>query len=103
MRAATPPENADNETSNSPDEANGVNCEDGIVKATGAECDGGPAANKANDPAEAGQAKESGEEEADSTEKADGIDHQAEGDEVGDNGNGVPDAHDAVEAASAND
>ncbi len=105
-KAATPPEKADNETSDSPDEANGVNCEDGIIKATGAQCDGGPAANKANDPAEAGQAKESdkesGKEEADSTEKADGIDHQAEGNEVGENGNGIPDAHDAAEAAGAN-
>ena len=34
------------------DEVNGVNCENGIVVATGAQCDGGPAANAANDPNE---------------------------------------------------
>lgn len=30
----------------------GVNCEDGIDTATGAECDGGPGANQDNDPNE---------------------------------------------------
>ena len=37
----------------------GVNCENGIDTATGAQCDGGPAANQANDPTEAGQSAES--------------------------------------------
>ena len=36
----------------------GVNCENGIDTATGAQCDGGPAANQANDPTEAGQPAE---------------------------------------------
>ncbi len=99
-KQATPPEKADKETTKSADESDGVKCEDGIIKATGAECDGGPAANKANDPTEADQAKASGKEEADSTEKADGIDHQHEGNEVGDNGTGVPDANEAAETAN---
>lgn len=43
-----------NETSdtNEADEVGGVDCENGIDKATGAECDGGPAANQDNDPNE---------------------------------------------------
>lgn len=40
-KQATPADKADSETTNTTDEANGVNCEDGIIKATGAECDGG--------------------------------------------------------------
>ncbi len=35
------------------DEANGVDCEDGIIVATGAECDGGPSANSTDDKNEA--------------------------------------------------
>lgn len=35
-------------------EVDGADCVDGIDAATGAECDGGPAANPANDPNEAG-------------------------------------------------
>ena len=33
-------------------EVNGVDCADGIIVATGAQCDGGPAANQANDATE---------------------------------------------------
>jgi len=36
----------------SSEETPGVDCVDGIDAATGAECDGGPAANPANDPNE---------------------------------------------------
>ena len=35
------------------EEVDGVDCEDGIDAATGAECDGGPSANRDNDPNEA--------------------------------------------------
>jgi hypothetical protein len=63
-KQATSPEQSGGESTNATDPANGANCENGIIKATGAECDGGPAANKANDPTEAGQAKESGKQEA---------------------------------------
>lgn len=104
VKPATHPEKADNETKDSANEANGVDCQDGIIVATGANCDGGPAANKANDPNEAGQAKESekesGKEEAKGADEADGVDHKADGNEVGDNGNGVKDANEAAETAN---
>ena len=35
------------------EETNGVDCQDGIIVATGVECDGGPSANSANDKNEA--------------------------------------------------
>jgi hypothetical protein len=80
----------------------GVNCEDGIDSATGAECDGGPAAALAD---EATEAPDSEADEADEVEEVDGggdeavdgIDHQFEGEEVGENGDGIPDADDAFE------
>ena len=100
VKAATHPEKADNETKDSANEANGVDCQDGIIVATGANCDGGPAANKANDPNEAGQAKESGKEEAKGADEADGVDHKADGNEVGENGNGVKDANEVAETAN---
>ena len=70
----------------------GINCENGIDTATGNECDGGPAA------AEAEEANEA--EEAESDEADDGIDHEFEGEEVGENGNGIPDADEANENES---
>ncbi len=74
------------------DEADdGVNCEDGIDTATGNECDGGPAAAHAEEATEA----RDGEDEAD--EADDGIDHQFEGEEVGENGNSVADADETQE------
>ncbi len=54
----------------------GVDCVDGLDAATGAECDGGPAANAANDLAEADtegtEAEES--ETSDAAEEVDGVD-----------------------------
>jgi len=52
--------------------------------------------NGADDATEAKGEKSKGEKEASSAE-ADGIDHQFNGEEVGNNGNGVPDAHEAAE------
>ena len=47
-------------------EVDGTDCVDGIDAATGADCDGGPAANPANDPTEAGgQSEEADGEHAD--------------------------------------
>ncbi len=40
------------DTADTGDEVDGVDCEDGIDATTGAECDGGPAANQDNDPNE---------------------------------------------------
>jgi len=76
----------------------GVNCEDGLDTATGLECDGGPAAaladeaNEAPDTEDGEKADEGADDEAD-----DGVDHQFEGEEVGENGDGIPDADDATE------
>ena len=55
------------------EEVDGVDCENGIAPATGAECDGGPSANAANDPAEAdsGTESEADETEADEPESSD--------------------------------
>ncbi len=108
----------------------GVNCEDGIDSATGAECDGGPAAALADEATETPDAEEdavaptgapaglvqaptpaSGTSDAATTEPAtaeteapesetggdeadDGVDHQFEGEEFGENGNGIPDGGD---------
>ncbi len=44
---------ADEPDGNEADEADGVDCEDGIDAATGADCDGGPTANADNDSNEA--------------------------------------------------
>ena len=71
----------------------GVNCENGIDSATGDECDGGPAA------AQAEEATEVADNEADEAE-TDGVDHQFEGEETGENGDGMADADDATEAAA---
>jgi hypothetical protein len=40
----------ENEAADTADEVDGVDCEDGIVKGTGAECDGGPSANPQDGP-----------------------------------------------------
>jgi hypothetical protein len=71
----------------------GVNCENGIDTATGAECDGGPAAAEADEATEAPDAEDD-EAEGVGDEADDGVDHQFEGEEVGENGDGVPDADD---------
>jgi hypothetical protein len=112
----------------------GVDCENGIDTATGAECDGGPAAAQADEATEAPGTEEddsasaasgivaratgvdgstaadataSGDVEADDESEAgagdeadDGVDHQFEGHEVGENGNGIPDSDD-VEGGDA--
>lgn len=67
----------------------GVNCEDGIDSATGDECDGGPAA------AQADEATEAPGDENEADEADDGVDHQYEGEEVGENGNGIADTNDS--------
>jgi len=112
----------------------GVDCEDGIDSATGAECDGGPAAALADEATEAPEAPDAEEDaaepsgdpaglvqaptpapdsetetpeaegtevetdadgdEAEGDEADDGVDHQFEGEEVGENGNGIVDADD---------
>ena len=69
----------------------GINCENGIDTATGNECDGGPDVAEAD---EASEAPANEAEEVESDEADDGVDHQFEGEEVGENGNGVPDADD---------
>ena len=108
----------------------GVNCENGIDTATGNECDGGPAAAQADEATEApsdepgasianglaapvatadGAATGSDvaddpagttetETDAVGDEAQDGVDHQFEGEETGENGNGIPDADDANES-----
>ena len=73
----------------------GVNCENGIDTATGAECDGGPAAAEADEATEAPDNQDAESDEAD-----DGVDYQFEGEEVGENGDGIPDADDATETES---
>lgn len=78
-------------------EDNGINCEDGIDTATGAECDGGPAAALAEEATEAPES-EAGEKGTEATEADDGVNHEFEGEEKGNNGDGTPDAHDANEA-----
>ncbi|WP_395154224.1 hypothetical protein [Ilumatobacter sp.] len=107
----------------------GINCENGIDTATGAECDGGPAVAQAEEATEAPDADEDAatdaaastdansasgivsaqvapaqtdptpvpaetETEGAGDEADDGIDHQFEGEEIGENGNGIPDADD---------
>ena len=47
--------------------------------------------------AETDEAETDEAEEADSDEANDGVDHQFEGEEVGENGDGIPDADDANE------
>jgi len=51
------------ESSDATEEVDGVDCENGIDAATGAECDGEPAANAANDPAVVLGAREAGRDE----------------------------------------
>lgn len=88
-------------------EVDGVNCENGIDTATGAECDGGPAAAQADESTEAPDNEADVADEADvaegSDEAVDGVDHQFEGEEVGENGNGIPDADEANEVNEAGD
>lgn len=81
-------------------EDNGINCEDGIDTATGAECDGGPAAALAEEATESpeSEAGEKGTEATEATEADDGVNHEFEGEEKGNNGDGTPDADDAYEA-----
>ncbi len=78
----------------------GVNCENGIDTATRAQCDGGPAAATAADKTEAPDATEAVGSPAATSAETDTVDHQASGQEVGDNGNGVSDATDATETAT---
>jgi hypothetical protein len=62
--ANEPPEAADNEAdeaneteaADTAEEVDGVDCENGIVKGTGAECDGGPSANPQDGPDDASEA-----------------------------------------------
>ena len=81
-------------------EDTGINCENGIDTATNNECDGGPTAAAADEANEApdNEADEAEANEAESDEADDGIDHQNEGEEVGENGDGIPDADDVNEA-----
>ncbi len=73
----------------------GVDCENGIDTATGDECDGGPGAAEAD---EANEAPDGAETEAEADDEADdGVDHQFEGEEIGENGDGVADADEAAE------
>jgi hypothetical protein len=81
----------------------GVNCEDGIDTATGNECDGGPAAAAADEANEAPDAEDEAEEAESGDEADDGVDHEFEGEEVGENGDGIPDADDAAENDVADD
>ncbi len=85
------PEAPDNENNEADDE--GINCEDGIDTATGNECDGGPAAAQADESTEAPDNETDGA-EVDS-EDDDAVDHEHEGDEVGENGDGVRDNHES--------
>jgi len=84
------PNQADNPAEAEEPNDSGINCENGIDTATGAECDGGPAAALADEAPEADEA-------AEGADEADGVDHQFEGEETGNNGDGVPDADDANE------
>ncbi|MEO7572844.1 MAG: hypothetical protein ABIX10_10440 [Acidimicrobiales bacterium] len=61
------------------EEVPGVDCVDGLDAATGAECDGGPAANAANDPAEADTEGT----EAEESETSDAAEEIDEGDTEG--------------------
>lgn len=81
----------------------GVNCEDGIDTATGNECDGGPAAALADEPNEAPDTDDEAEAADSGDEADDGVDHKFEGEEVGENGDGIPDADDATEDAARDD
>lgn len=81
----------------------GVNCEDGIDTATGNECDGGPAAAAAEEATEAPDSEDEAEEAESDDEADDGVDHQFEGEEIGENGDGIPDADDATEDAQRDD
>lgn len=87
------PNRADNPAEAEDANDSGINCENGIDTATGAECDGGPAAALADEATEAPEAEEA----AEGADEADGVDHQFEGEETGNNGDGVPDANDANE------
>ncbi len=87
------PNQADNPAEAEEPNDSGINCENGIDTATGAECDGGPAAALADEATEAPEAEEA----AEGADEADGVDHQFEGEETGNNGDGVPDADDANE------
>jgi len=82
------------------DEVGGIDCENGIDTATGAECDGGPAAALADEATEAPDDEADEATEGPEDESDDGVDHQFEGEEVGENGNGAPDADDAAESAA---
>lgn len=84
------PSKADNPAEAEDPNDSGINCENGIT-ATGAVCDGGPAAALADEATEAPEAEEA----AEGADEADGVDHQFEGEETGNNG--VPDADDANE------
>jgi hypothetical protein len=92
--ATEAPDNEADEAESDGADDTGINCENGIDTATGDECDGGPAAAEAD---EATEAPDNEADEAESDGADDGVDHQFEGEEVGENGDGVPDANDANE------
>ena len=94
-------QNPDSGGGNAPasEEVPGVDCVEGIDAATGAECDGGPSASAANDPAEENDAEEN--EEVDGVDCENGIDAATGADcDGGPSANPQDGADDAAEESS---